>query len=45
LKKHERNLFNGKALAVVQAGKHSGTVKLKAVSEQLKGAEIEIKIK
>ena len=45
LKKPERKLFNGKALAVVQSGKHSGVVKLKAVSENLKEAEIKILIK
>jgi len=44
LKKPERKLFNGKALAVIQSGKTAGVVKLKAESENLKGAEIEIKV-
>jgi beta-galactosidase len=43
LKKPVRKLFNGKALAVIQSNTHSGTVKLGATSEKLKGAEIEIK--
>jgi beta-galactosidase len=43
LKKPERKLFNGKALVVVQSGKTAGAVKLKAESDNLKGAEIEIK--
>jgi len=42
LKKPERKLFNGKALVVVQSGKTSGIIKLKAESENLKSAEIEI---
>jgi beta-galactosidase len=42
LKKPERKLFNGKALVVVQSGKHSGTLKLKAISESLKETVIEI---
>jgi beta-galactosidase len=43
LKKPERKLFNGKALAVIQSNKTAGIVKLKAESENLKGAEIDIK--
>jgi len=44
LKKHERRLFNGKALAVVQSGKTAGVVKLKAESGDLEAAEIEIRM-
>jgi len=44
LKKPERKLFNGKALAVVQSGKTVGIVKLKAESDNLPTAEIEIKV-
>jgi len=43
LKKPERKLFNGKALAVVQSGKTSGVVRLKAESENLKSSVLEIK--
>jgi beta-galactosidase len=43
LKKPERKLFNGKALVVVQSNKAAGVVKLKAESENLKTAELEIK--
>jgi len=43
LKKPERKLFNGKALAVVQSGKASGIVKLKAESENLPSAELDIR--
>jgi beta-galactosidase len=42
LKKPERKLFNGKALVVVQSNKTAGIMKLKAESEHLKSAEIEI---
>jgi len=42
LKKPERKLFNGKALAVVQSNRIAGIIKLKAESENLQGAEIEI---
>jgi len=42
LKKPERKLFNGKALAVVQSSKTAAIIKLKAESENLKSAEIEI---
>ncbi|MCL1933683.1 MAG: DUF4982 domain-containing protein [Candidatus Azobacteroides sp.] len=42
LKKPERKLFNGKALAVIQSNKTAGVVKLKAESENLTSAEIEI---
>ena len=45
LKKPERKLFNGKALVVIQSNKTAGVVKLKAESENLKSAEIEIKTK
>ena len=44
LKKPERKLFNGKALAVVQSGNTAGIVKLKAESENLRSAVIEIKM-
>ena len=43
LKKPERELFNGKALVVVQAGKKPGIVKLKASAAGLEGKEIGIK--
>jgi len=42
LKKPERNLFNGKALVVVQSEKAAGIIKLKAESGNLVNAEIEI---
>lgn len=42
LKKPERNLFNGKALVVVQSTKKSGKIRLKAVSEGLESSVIEI---
>lgn len=40
LKKPERNLFNGKALAVVQSTKQNGKIKLKATASGLKDATI-----
>ena len=43
LKKPERKLFNGKALVVIQSNKTAGVVKLKAESENLRGAELEIR--
>ena len=44
LKKPERELFNGKALVVVQAGNKPGILKVKATAEGLKGGEIGIKM-
>ncbi len=43
LKRPERALFHGKALAVIQAGKKPGKITLKATGEGLKDAEIIIK--
>ncbi|GHV72441.1 beta-galactosidase [Bacteroidia bacterium] len=45
LKKPERNLFNGKALVVVQGTKQKGTVTLKATSDGLTEDKVELKIK
>lgn len=45
LKKPSRKLFSGKALAVVQSNKKSGKIILKAKSEGLKEATIEIATK
>ncbi len=45
LKKPVRKLFSGKALAVVQSDKKAGTITLKAKSEGLKDASIEITCK
>jgi beta-galactosidase len=42
LKKQERKLFNGKAIAVIQSNKTAGIVKLKAESKNLKSGEIKI---
>ena len=42
LKKPERKLFNGKALVVVQSDKTDGKIQLKAESDHLKTATIEI---
>lgn len=42
LKKPERNLFNGKALVVVKSNRNKGLIKVKAYSEGLRGASIEI---
>ena len=42
LKKPARKLFNGKALAVIQSNKTAGLVRLKAESENVTSAEIEI---
>jgi beta-galactosidase len=44
LKRPVRRLFNGKALAVVQAGKKVGVVNLTAKADNLKSAEIKIKV-
>ena len=44
LKNPSRNLFNGKALVVVQAGKKPGTVTLKAKSDNLGEANIAITV-
>ncbi|MFT4070363.1 MAG: glycoside hydrolase family 2 TIM barrel-domain containing protein [Dysgonamonadaceae bacterium] len=40
LKKSERHLFNGKALVVVQTGKSSGKIYLKASAEGLQNAQL-----
>lgn len=45
LKKPERNLFNGKALVVVQSTNKKGVILLKAKSESLREAQLEIKTK
>jgi beta-galactosidase len=45
LKKPARSLFNGKALVVVQSNSAAGVVKLKASSEKLKSAAIELRTK
>ncbi|MBB4034284.1 beta-galactosidase [Dysgonomonas hofstadii] len=45
LKKPYRNLFSGKALVVVQSGKNTGGIVLKATSDNLKEATIVIKTK
>jgi beta-galactosidase len=45
LKKTQRKLFNGKALAVVQSTKNAGIIKLKATADNLKDRTIEIKMK
>lgn len=45
LKKPTRNLFSGKAIAVVQSKKQSGKILLKATSTGLKDATIEITTK
>ncbi len=44
LKKPRRNLFNGKALVVVQSAKKCGSVKLIAIAENLKEGVIEINV-
>ena len=45
LKRPDRNLFNGKALVVVQAGKKQGTITLKAKSENLGETSLAITVK
>lgn len=40
LKKPERRLFNGKCLVVIQSGKTSGNIKLKAKSEYLQTVDL-----
>jgi beta-galactosidase len=45
LKKPSRNLFNGKALVVIQAGKKAGKITLKATSEDLRETSIVITAK
>jgi beta-galactosidase len=44
LKKPERNLFNGKCLAVVQGRNNPGTIHLTASSQKLKGETIVIRV-
>jgi len=45
LKKPSRNLFNGKALVVVQAGKQAGNITLKATSKNLEETNIIIAVR
>ena len=44
-KAHQRKAFNGMCLAIIQSEKDEGTIKLKAKSEGLQSAQIEIKMK
>ncbi len=45
LSKPERNMFNGKCLAVVKAGRKHGKLVLKATADGLEEATVEIKMK
>jgi beta-galactosidase len=41
----ERNAFNGHCIAVIQAGSHSGVLKLTATSPGLKSADITFQVR
>ncbi|MDR0864467.1 MAG: DUF4982 domain-containing protein [Candidatus Symbiothrix sp.] len=45
LKKPERNLFNGKALVVIQGNHQAGSIRVKAASEGLKEEVLEVRNK
>jgi beta-galactosidase len=42
MKSNRRNSFNGLTLAIIQSTQKSGTIRVTAVSENLKGAELQI---
>jgi beta-galactosidase len=44
-KAHQRKAFNGMCLAIIQSEKGEGTIKLKAKSEGLQSAQIQIETK